>query len=201
MMGIWSSTLFGSGGAIQWQRWQGTLELLVAAPPPFFVVAAAAHARDARRSALYSLVATLVWGRVVFGVPLHFEHPLGVRRGAPRDGARARADGAPAGVEVRALPARERAHEPARVPRLARDRADLPDRAPARLGAADLVAARADAGGSTRSATRRSAAARRWWPVGHVRSASAPSTCVLGAFFFLRLFERLARARATLALT
>ena len=28
-MGIWSATLFGSGGAIQWQRWQGTLELLV----------------------------------------------------------------------------------------------------------------------------------------------------------------------------
>ena len=40
LMGIWSSTLFGSGGAIQWQRWQGTLELLVAAPPPFIVVAA-----------------------------------------------------------------------------------------------------------------------------------------------------------------
>src|SRR5262249_387338 len=34
----WSSTLFGSGGALQWNRWQGTLELLVAAPPPFIVV-------------------------------------------------------------------------------------------------------------------------------------------------------------------
>src|SRR5215510_13417135 len=33
--GIWSSTLFGSGGSIQWQRWQGTLELIVAAPAPF----------------------------------------------------------------------------------------------------------------------------------------------------------------------
>ena len=31
LMGIWSSTLFGSGGAIQWKRWQGTLEI-VAAP-------------------------------------------------------------------------------------------------------------------------------------------------------------------------
>ena len=38
MMGIWSSTLFGSGGALQWNRWQGTLELLVGAPPPFIVV-------------------------------------------------------------------------------------------------------------------------------------------------------------------
>ena len=38
MMGIWSSTLFGSGGALQWNRWQGTLELLLASPPPFIVV-------------------------------------------------------------------------------------------------------------------------------------------------------------------
>src|SRR4026209_246313 len=35
LMGVWSATLFGSGGAIQWQRWQGTLELMVGAPPPF----------------------------------------------------------------------------------------------------------------------------------------------------------------------
>ena len=38
LMGIWSATLFGSGGAIQWQRWQGTLELMVGAPPPFVAV-------------------------------------------------------------------------------------------------------------------------------------------------------------------
>ena len=38
MMGVWSSTLFGSGGAIQWQRYQGTLELLVATPSPFLLV-------------------------------------------------------------------------------------------------------------------------------------------------------------------
>jgi len=25
MMGVWSTTLFASGGMIQWQRWQGTL--------------------------------------------------------------------------------------------------------------------------------------------------------------------------------
>src|SRR6476619_5098364 len=32
MMGVWSTTLFGCGGAIAWQRWEGTLELLVNAP-------------------------------------------------------------------------------------------------------------------------------------------------------------------------
>src|SRR3954469_25289769 len=36
--GIVSSALVGSGGAIQWQRWQGTLELLFAAPTPFVCV-------------------------------------------------------------------------------------------------------------------------------------------------------------------
>ena len=30
MMGVWSTTLFGGGGAIAWQRWESTLELLVA---------------------------------------------------------------------------------------------------------------------------------------------------------------------------
>src|SRR5512141_2097469 len=32
MMAIWASVLFGSGGAVQRQRWQGTLELLMLAP-------------------------------------------------------------------------------------------------------------------------------------------------------------------------
>ena len=37
-MGIWATTLFGSGGAIQWQRWQGTLELLITSSGAFIVV-------------------------------------------------------------------------------------------------------------------------------------------------------------------
>jgi ABC-2 type transport system permease protein len=75
MMGIWSSTLFGSGGALQWNRWQGTLELLVASPPPFVVVLIPLTLATAVTGA-YAIVATLFWGRVFFGVPLHFVHPL-----------------------------------------------------------------------------------------------------------------------------
>jgi ABC-type polysaccharide/polyol phosphate export permease len=75
MMGIWSSTLFGSGGALQWNRWQGTLELLVAAPPPFLVVLLPLTLATSVTGA-YSLFATLFWGRVFFGVPLHFVHGL-----------------------------------------------------------------------------------------------------------------------------
>ena len=75
MMGIWSSTLFGSGGALQWNRWQGTLELLVAAPAPFVVVLLPLTLATSLTGA-YSLAATLVWGRLLFAVPLHFVHPL-----------------------------------------------------------------------------------------------------------------------------
>jgi ABC-2 type transport system permease protein len=74
LMGIWSSTLFGSGGAIQWQRWMGTLESLVVAPPPFILVLAPLTVATSTVG-LYALGATLVWGRVLFGVPIDLAHP------------------------------------------------------------------------------------------------------------------------------
>jgi len=74
LMGVWSTTLFGAGGVIQWQRWQGTLELLVASPPPFLLVLIPQTAAPATVG-LYSIVATLLWGRLFFGVPLHIVHP------------------------------------------------------------------------------------------------------------------------------
>ncbi len=73
--GIWSSTLFGSGGAIQWQRWQGTLELLVAAPAPFFLVILPLTLATSTIG-VYSLASTLLWGRLVFGIPFHVAHPF-----------------------------------------------------------------------------------------------------------------------------
>jgi ABC-2 type transport system permease protein len=73
MMGIWTSTLFASGGAISWQRWQGTLELLVAAPPPFLLVVFPLTLGSATIG-LYSLTATLAWERLVFGLPFDPVH-------------------------------------------------------------------------------------------------------------------------------
>jgi ABC-2 type transport system permease protein len=75
LMGIWSSTLFGSGGAIQWQRWQGTLELLVASPASFLVLLVPLTLATATLG-LYSIVATLLWGWLFFGVPLDIAQPL-----------------------------------------------------------------------------------------------------------------------------
>jgi ABC-2 type transport system permease protein len=75
MMGIWSSTLFGSGGAIQWQRWQGTLEYCIAVPPPFLLVIVPLTLATATIG-LYSLSATLVWGWLFFDVPLEVADPV-----------------------------------------------------------------------------------------------------------------------------
>ena len=71
--GIWSTTLFGSGGAIQWQRWQGTLELMVGAPPPLVAILLPLTVATATIG-IYSVVATLAWGRLFFGMPLDFAH-------------------------------------------------------------------------------------------------------------------------------
>lgn len=75
LMGIWSATLFGSGGAIQWQRFQGTLELLVAAPVPFVLVLVPLTLATATIG-VYSLTATLLWGWLLFDIPLRVAHPL-----------------------------------------------------------------------------------------------------------------------------
>jgi ABC-type polysaccharide/polyol phosphate export permease len=74
MMGVWSTTLFGSGGMIQWQRWQGTLELGVAAPPSTGLLYLPFSLANAF-TGMYAMGATLLWGRIAFGVPLHFAHP------------------------------------------------------------------------------------------------------------------------------
>jgi ABC-2 type transport system permease protein len=74
MMGVWSTTLFGSGGMIQWQRWQGTLELGAAAPPSMALVYLPFSLANAF-TGMYAMGATLLWGRIVFGVPLHLVHP------------------------------------------------------------------------------------------------------------------------------
>jgi ABC-2 type transport system permease protein len=75
LMGIWTSTLFGAGGAINFQRWQGVLEPLIASPPPYALILFP-QTLAAASIGLYSLASTLLWGRLVFGIPLDFAHPL-----------------------------------------------------------------------------------------------------------------------------
>jgi ABC-2 type transport system permease protein len=75
VMAIWSSVTTGASGALELQRWLGTLELLVAAPVPLISVIAPITIATAAIG-IYALAATLVWGRLLFGIPLDVEHPL-----------------------------------------------------------------------------------------------------------------------------
>ncbi len=75
VMSMWSLVVIGSSGALENQRWQGTLELLVAAPMPLPVVLAPITISSGIVGA-YSLAATLAWGRLIFGIPLTIDAPL-----------------------------------------------------------------------------------------------------------------------------
>jgi ABC-2 type transport system permease protein len=75
LMGVWSSVLFGSGGAIQNQRWQGTLEMIMLVPRrPVAVLLPITLATGV--TGTYALLATLLWGRILYGIRLHFAHPV-----------------------------------------------------------------------------------------------------------------------------
>ncbi len=75
VMLMWSLVVIGSAGALEQQRWLGTLELLVAAPVPFAVVIAPISVASGAVG-VYALLATLVWGTLLFDVPLSIEQPL-----------------------------------------------------------------------------------------------------------------------------
>ena len=75
VMGIWSATSTTAGSAMQRERWAGTLELLVAAPTHFALIQLPVTIAMTTIG-LYSLTATLVFGRVAFGIDVPLEHPV-----------------------------------------------------------------------------------------------------------------------------
>jgi len=75
VMGIWGATSTSAGAALQRERWHGTLELLVASPAPFSLVMLPVTLAMSTIG-LYSMAATLLWGRLAFGISLHVAHPL-----------------------------------------------------------------------------------------------------------------------------
>src|SRR5215210_1387329 len=75
VMGMWSATSTTAGGAMQRERWQGTLEALVASPPHFALILLPITLAMSTIG-IYCLVATIFVGRVVFGIELTVEHPV-----------------------------------------------------------------------------------------------------------------------------
>lgn len=76
VMGVWSATSTTASSALQRERRQGTLELLVAAPTPFPLLVIPITLSMATIG-LYSLVVTLLWGRYVFAIPVRVDDPVG----------------------------------------------------------------------------------------------------------------------------
>jgi ABC-2 type transport system permease protein len=75
VMGIWSVIATTASSLLQRERWHGTLELLVASPTRFALVLVPITTAMATLG-LYSLVATLVWGRLLFGIEVPVADPL-----------------------------------------------------------------------------------------------------------------------------
>jgi ABC-2 type transport system permease protein len=75
-MGVWSAVSTTASTALQSERRQGTLELLVASPTSVPLVVVPITVSMAI-GGLWSLVATLLWGRWVFGIDVHIDDPVG----------------------------------------------------------------------------------------------------------------------------
>jgi len=72
VMGIWTSVTVSASTLVTRERWAGTLELVVAAPTPFSLVLVPITFAMATVG-LYSVVATVLWARLVFDVRLQVE--------------------------------------------------------------------------------------------------------------------------------
>src|SRR5437764_1086134 len=75
VMGIWSSTSVAASSALQRERWYGTLELVVGTPAHFSLVLIPITLAMSTVG-IYSMAATLLWGRFLFGIGVHIVHPL-----------------------------------------------------------------------------------------------------------------------------
>jgi len=75
MMGMWGNTLYASGFAIDFERWQGTLEEVVAAPSNLLHVITGRSVSNALFG-LTNMIAILIIAAFVFRVPLGIANPM-----------------------------------------------------------------------------------------------------------------------------
>jgi ABC-2 type transport system permease protein len=75
VMGIWSATATSASNVLQRERFHGTLELLVATPVHFSLVLLPITIALSTVG-VYSMAATLIWGRLLFGIDISIVHPL-----------------------------------------------------------------------------------------------------------------------------
>lgn len=74
MTGLWSTLLFMGGNSINWERWTGTLELLVGQPSHLSLIVFGKNLGVVLQS-LGSMLASYLLAAVLFRAPLRVEHP------------------------------------------------------------------------------------------------------------------------------
>jgi ABC-2 type transport system permease protein len=75
MTGLWSTLLFLGGNSINWERWTGTLELMVGQPTPVSVIVFGKNAAVVFQS-LLSMAASYTVAAILFRQPLVVEQPI-----------------------------------------------------------------------------------------------------------------------------
>ncbi len=75
MTGLWSTLLFMGGNSINWERWTGTLELMVGQPAPVSVIVFGKNAAVVLQS-LLSMIGSYAVAAVLFRQSLVVEQPL-----------------------------------------------------------------------------------------------------------------------------
>jgi ABC-2 type transport system permease protein len=75
MTGLWSIVLFIGGNSINWERWTGTLEMLVGLPTPMLAIVFGKNLANVAQS-LSSMVASYFLASLLFGYPLQVKQPL-----------------------------------------------------------------------------------------------------------------------------
>ena len=75
MMGMWGNTLYSSGFAIEFEKWQGTLEEVLAAPSKLLHVIAGRSVSNALFG-LTNMLAIMIIAGLLFGVPLGISNPI-----------------------------------------------------------------------------------------------------------------------------
>jgi ABC-2 type transport system permease protein len=75
MMGMWGNTLYSSGSAIEFEKWQGTLEEVIATPSQLMHVITGRSVSNALFG-LVNMVAVLVIAALGFQIPLGIANPL-----------------------------------------------------------------------------------------------------------------------------
>ncbi|HET7009342.1 MAG TPA: ABC transporter permease [Anaerolineales bacterium] len=75
MTGLWSTLLFMGGNSINWERWTGTLELMVGQPTPVSVIVFGKNAAVVFQS-LLSMVGSYSVAAILFRQSLVVEQPL-----------------------------------------------------------------------------------------------------------------------------